>query len=83
MAIAPSPTQSIVDRLGTMAQTFRTWTQQVTKAVPLVGTGSPESVVEASQGQLYIDDAGAAGSVLYVKRDADIGGDRTQGWILS
>ncbi len=71
----------IVEANGTMSQTFRTWTLDVGRCPPIIGTGSPETVVSALQGQLYMDDAGAAGSVLYIKRDSDIGGDTTQGWI--
>ena len=48
----------------------------------LEGSGSPEGVVEAKSRRLYMNTAGTAGSILYIKRDADIGGDRTQGWIL-
>lgn len=80
--IAPQQTQAIVDRLGMMTTRFRTWAQQLTQAAPLRGTGSPEGVVEAFEDQFYVDDAGASGSVLYVKRDSDIAGDRSQGWIL-
>lgn len=49
---------------------------------PLSGTGSPEGVVEAPILTFYMDDTGTAGSILYVKRDSDISGDRSQGWIL-
>ncbi len=83
VAIAPNQGQPITILKGLMTQVFRTWTQQVTKAVTLTGTGSPEGVVQASQGQQYMDDNGVAGAILYVKRDADIGGDRTKGWILT
>ena len=49
----------------------------------IVGTGSPEGVVESEQGASYMDDAGTAGSILYIKRDNDDGaGDKTIGWIL-
>ena len=82
VAIAPGPTQSIVDKLGLMSGRFRTWTQQLTRAVPLRGTGSPEGVFEAFEDQFYVDDAGVAGAILYVKRVAGIGGDRSLGWIL-
>lgn len=46
------------------------------------GTGSPEAVVVALENQFYVDTAGGTGAVLYVKRDADIAGDRSKGWIL-
>lgn len=48
----------------------------------LEGSGSPEGVIEAKPRRLYMDTAAAAGSVLYIKQLADIGGDRAQGWIL-
>lgn len=48
----------------------------------LEGTGSPEGVVEAKPRRQYMNTAGTAGSILYIKKLADISGDRTQGWIL-
>ena len=46
------------------------------------GSGSPEGVLRAGITKRYMDTAGTAGSILYIKRDADIAGDTTQGWIL-
>lgn len=82
MATAPAPGVSIVTTAGRMTETFRTWTQQLTRAVPLIGSGSPEGVQDARQGRQYMDTAGIAGAILYVKRDPDIAGDKTKGWIL-
>jgi hypothetical protein len=65
-----------------MAQAFRTWTLDASLSIPIIGTGSPEGVVEARQYQLYINSAGTAGSIEYRKMLSQIGGDRTQGWIL-
>lgn len=49
----------------------------------MVGTGSPEGVVDALQGRLYTDTSAGAGALLYVKRDIDDGaGDTRFGWIL-
>ena len=48
----------------------------------IIGTGSPEGSVEAIQGREYMDDAGTAGAIKYIKRDNDIAGDTTKGWIL-
>lgn len=48
----------------------------------LEGSGSPEGVIEAKPRRLYMNTAGTAGSILYIKRDADISGDTKQGWIL-
>lgn len=65
-----------------MSQDFFVWTRAVTNLAIISGTGSPEGVVEALQKRLYMDEAGAAGGILYIKRDADITGDTTKGWIL-
>ena len=46
------------------------------------GSGSPENVISAKTRTLYMDTAGTAGSILYIKRDADISGDTKRGWIL-
>jgi len=77
------PTGPIVDKNGEMTIEFLIWVDQVTANDPIIGTGSPEGVIEALQGRLFIDTAAGTGSVLYVKRDGDDGsGDRTKGWIL-
>lgn len=74
--------QPIVEPNGTMSQPFRTWTLDASLSIPIIGTGSPEGVVTARQYSLYIDSAGAAGSIEYRKMLPDIGGDVTQGWKL-
>lgn len=73
--------QPIVDDNGTMAQPFRQFTQEAALSIPIVGTGSPEGVVEARQFSLYLDSSGGAGSIQYRKMQPEIGGDRSQGWI--
>ena len=75
-------TLPVVDNRGVMVRRFYLWTQNVTRIAPIVGTGSPEGVVEAIETQLFMDNTGTAGNILYIKRDNDIGGDKTQGWIL-
>ena len=68
---------------GVMTQVMRVFTTQVTESGLLIGTGSPEGVVKANQGREYMDDAGTAGAILYIKRDPDDGlGDTSKGWIL-
>lgn len=54
---------------------------RLANAVPLIGAGSPEGVLEALQYQTYINTTGSTGSLMYVKKLTDIGGDKTQGWI--
>lgn len=67
---------------GLMQQDFYLFIQAVGNSVPIVGTGNPEGVIAAQQRALYIDDAGSAGNVLYVKKLNDISGDKTMGWVL-
>ena len=80
--INPSPNYPIVNDEGQSNKEFTLWLQQITGLQILNGSGSPETVVAASQKTLYMNTAGTAGSILYIKRDASIGGDKTKGWIL-
>lgn len=82
MIIPPTQGTPIVDAQGRMAQQFRVWTQNVSRLEILSGSGSPEGVVNAQQTTLYMDTAGTAGAILYIKRDTSVAGDPTQGWIL-
>lgn len=72
----------IVEENMTMQQDFRTWTNVVTRALPVLGEGTPEGNVEALQFTLYIDKNGTTGTTEYRKMLTDIGGDRKQGWVL-
>ena len=74
--------QPIVDENGTMAQAFRQFTQDASLSIPIVGTGSPEGVIEAAQYSLYLDSGGGASAIQYRKMQPQIGGDRTKGWVL-
>lgn len=76
------PSRAIILSDGTMSDIFRRWTFDVSQLTLLTGMGSPEGYFSASQGQEYMDTSGVAGSIKYIKRDADIGGDKTKGWIL-
>lgn len=67
---------------GYMLPPFFNWVLNVSALAPLSGAGSPEGVQAALPTRFYMDTAGTAGAILYIKRDTDIGGDRTQGWIL-
>lgn len=71
----------IVEENGTMTQQFRTFMLGVGTA-PIIGTGSPEGAVEALQYSEYIDSTGISGSIKYIKMQAEIGGDRSKGWVL-
>ena len=80
---SPVPTTPIVDSKGWMNNNFRTWTQQTTREVNkleiLSGTGSPEGVVTADPTRQYMDDAGIAGAVTYIKQT----GSGNTGWVLT
>ena len=80
--ISPNPQQPITDDMGIMQQVFRTWANEITRLDLIIGAGSPEGVVDATQGRQYMDNTGTSGAILYIKRNAAIGGDSTQGWIL-
>ena len=82
MIPAPDPNRSIVNEEGIMEDPFRRFTTQVSKLSIIVGVGSPEGIVEGLQAQEYMDQEGISGAIKYIKRDPDILGDRTKGWIL-
>ena len=75
--------QPIVESNGTMSQAFRQFTQEASLGIPIIGSGSPEGVIEAVQYSLYLDTTGAAGAIQYRKMLPSIAGDRKQGWILA
>ena len=76
----PSPVIPIADESGNMEASLRSFTQKIAARALIIGSGNPESVIEAEQGALFMDEDAAAGDVLYVKRLGDIGGDKSQGW---
>lgn len=78
----PSPDRAMINENGTPSNQMMYWTRIISNQALIIGTGNPEGVVESVQGGTYMDDTGTAGNILYIKRDADIGGDITQGWIL-
>lgn len=80
--IAPTPTRPILDGNELQNQEFRTWAKIVTDRTLISGTGSPEGVIEATQLTPYMNETGTAGNLLWLKRDADIAGDTSLGWIL-
>ena len=73
------------DLLIQTAQTrlfFANLLQVLSEQTILTGIGSPEGVVSAIVAQEYMDTIGVAGAIKYIKRDADILGDKTKGWVL-
>jgi len=79
---ALTSTRPVLEQDGTTGQEMRSWAQLLTDRALIIGTSTPEGVITAPQGSMFMDDAGTAGSILYVKRDADIAGDKKLGWIL-
>jgi hypothetical protein len=67
---------------GRPLQVLQLFSELVSKLPILIGTGSPEGVIEAKQTRLYMDDAGGVGTILYIKKTNDIAGNRKNGWIL-
>jgi hypothetical protein len=80
---APDYQLQIVDSQLRQLREFNDWVNEVNLSIPLLGEGDPEGIVDAIQGQIFIDTTGASGSILYVKKLAAIGGDDTQGWIAA
>lgn len=77
-------TLPIVNRnSGLMTETFRLYALGLELNGIMIGDGSPETNIEAEQGQRYMDQAATPGvdPILYIKHQADIGGDKKQGWI--
>jgi hypothetical protein len=72
----------VVEDDGSLTLQSRTFFKAIVNQSLIIGTGSPEGVVEAEQGASYMDDTGTAGSIKYIKRDDNIGADKSQGWIL-
>ena len=82
MLIPVEPTVKIVEDNGKPTQSFQVFLAEIARQSTLSGSGSPEGVVIGDRTQMYMDEDGTAGAILYVKKLADISGDRTQGWIL-
>ena len=80
--VPPSRTRPIVDKSGSMSQEFTSWTESITDQSLIISTGSPEGVITARQGAQYMDESGSTGSILYIKKLADVSGDTSKGWVL-
>ena len=73
----------IVESDGSLTLQSRAFFRALFVQSLVIGTGSPEGVVEAERGTPYMDDVGTANNIMYIKRDNDDGaGDKTIGWIL-
>ena len=78
-----SESRPIVEEDGSLTIQSREFFRVITDRALIIGVGSPEGVVGATIGSDYMDEAGVAGAIRYSKRDADVAGDNTMGWILN
>ena len=78
--VPPSPVRPIIDDAGTMEPSFRAFALKIALRALIIGNGNPEGVYDAEQGAVYMDEDAAGGDILYIKRLADIAGDKSQGW---
>jgi hypothetical protein len=67
---------------GVLSARAREIIQSLVELDILSGTGSPEGVMSAKPKRQYMDTNGTPGNILYIKRDADISGDTSKGWVL-
>ena len=74
--------QPVVEADGTMSRPFSEWASLVSNNLPIIGTGTPEGVVEAPQYSVFIDEAVPLTPVTYRKMLPLIGSDRTKGWAI-
>lgn len=74
--------QIVVDEEGRPNQNLQLFSEQTAALELVVGSGSPEGVIEARQKKLYMDTGGGPGTILYIKLLNDIGGNRKLGWSL-
>ena len=72
---------AVVDDKGRPTQELHLFSVAVAKNQLIIGTGSPEGIIEAQVGQEYLDTTGAPGAVKYIKQLNDIGGNRKLGWV--
>ena len=81
--INPLPyTSPIVDKNGILTVQAQSFFETITNRALIFGTGSPEGLVSAQKGAEYMDEAGSTGTIKWIKRNSDIGGDDRFGWIL-
>tara|TARA_R110002096_G_scaffold152085_1_gene315013 strand:+ start:3315 stop:3563 length:249 start_codon:yes stop_codon:yes gene_type:complete len=73
---------TLLDGDGEPTIELRLWVQNITADGLATGAGSPEGVLEARTGREYMDTAGVAGAIKYIKQVNSVGGDKTLGWVL-
>lgn len=79
----PPYNRPFIDENNVLTTEGRVFFTDLVQRVPSYGSGSPEGVVDAVIGATYYDLDASAGLRHYIKINADIGGDTTQGWELA
>ena len=67
---------------GILTQEARSYFRVITERALIIGSGSPEGLVEAEKGTTYMDEDATTGSIMYIKKLDEISGDRASGWEL-
>lgn len=81
--INPPPVNiPVVDKNGNASNELTSWFQVITDRAIIIGSGSPDGVIEAYQGAEYMDLNGVASAIKYIKQFSDVGGNKTLGWVL-
>lgn len=80
--LLPPFTRAIVDQDGMLTQEARVFFSNLVERIPIYGEGTPEGVVKGQIGSTFYDLDAVAGSRVYLKINANIGGDTTKGWEL-
>ncbi len=77
-----NPSWPVIDtKTGIPNDRFRLFISDVLNRGLYIGTGSPEGLLEAVQGEEYMDETVGATTVKYIKQSPDIAGDRKKGWV--
>jgi len=79
----PPTDRPIVEGDGSQSIQMRSWTKTITDQSLIIGAGNPEGVINATEGATYQDSSGTTGNIRYAKRDDNILGDKTKGWVLT
>lgn len=80
--LPPNPTRPATKQTGEVNDDIRVWMQIVSDRQVIIGEGSPEGAIPAGKASLYMDESGGSGSILYIKKLDDIGGNKSEGWVL-
>lgn len=81
--LPPNAQRPELKETGEANDDVRVWRQQIANRLPILGEGNPEGVLQAERGATYYDMDGSTGAIIYIKIQSDIGGDKSQGWVIA